>query len=307
MESSNYDKIIENARNAFDEENYEEAIKNYKLALIDGLYEKDLFDYVVCCLRYDKFDDALNLLEIAKNTDDNNPSLYYFYGMYYRYIEEIEEAIKMQKKAIEMGLETPNSYYELGLCYHIKSDIDLLYEKDAQKYYEKAIKLDPNHPYSLLNLANIYERQDQNEKALEFALRASKLIPEEETVSYNLGVIYYKLGDYDKMKECYLKEINKPHPSYLAYYNLGIYYKEIKDYKKAKECYVKSLEIKKDDYAIWYNLGCIHVLETNYESAEHCFKCSYLLDNNTFDYMTKDDELKDFIKSKEFENLCKLK
>ena len=81
--------------------------------------------------------------------------------------------------------------------------------QDAQNYYHKVLKINPNH----LNTHN------------------------------NLGVIFKTLGEKQKAKECYEKAIEID-PNYSnAHYNLGIIFKELGEIEKAKNCYEKTIEI----------------------------------------------------------------
>jgi Tfp pilus assembly protein PilF len=52
------------------------------------------------------------------------------------------------------------------------------YDKAAE-YYEKALKINPDNPYALLNMGFIYQKKKNNQKAIEMYERLISLDPDE--------------------------------------------------------------------------------------------------------------------------------
>ena len=72
--------------------------------------------------------------------------------------------LRYYKKAIETNSQNPIYIYNLGNAYLKIEDYD-----KAQDYFEKTLKLDPNHIGALNNLGIIYTTRNDYKKA-EFCL-----------------------------------------------------------------------------------------------------------------------------------------
>jgi tetratricopeptide (TPR) repeat protein len=75
--------------------------------------------------------------------------------------------------------------------------------REAQKDYEKALKLKPNYPEALNNLAAVYYGQKQYHDAERAYKKAIKLSPKAAMFYSNLGTAYLAEGKYKKGEQCY--------------------------------------------------------------------------------------------------------
>ena len=132
----------------------------------------------------------------------------------------------------------------------VKEAFDLAVQKhqdnnlqDAQNYYQKVLKIDPNYVSALNNLGIIFQDLEENQKATECFEKAVKINPNYADAHNNLGLIYNKLNDYQNAKECFEKaiEINPNHSQALN--NIAGIFINLKDIQKAKKCYEKVLQI----------------------------------------------------------------
>ena len=132
----------------------------------------------------------------------------------------------VSKETIEKdGVKTNGTISESGMYAGTKSDDAKLffkkagdYEKkndlkNAKKYYQKAIKEDPNY----------IEAYD------------------------NLGLVYRKLGEYDKAIEYYNESIKRYPKGQMAHQNLAVVYLIQRDYKSAQKEYKLITEIEPND------------------------------------------------------------
>lgn len=72
---------------------------------------------------------------------------------------------------------------------------------------EAVLKHNPNHAVSLSNMALTYIVQRENDKALEYLLKAEKLTPKDVVVINNIAEIYGRIGNYPLAREYYTKMI----------------------------------------------------------------------------------------------------
>ena len=128
--------------------------------------------------------------------------------------------------------------FELAVQEHQNNNL-----QDAQNYYQKVLKIDPNYVSALNNLGIIFQDLEENQKATECFEKAVKINPNYADAHNNLGLIYNKLNDYQNAKECFEKaiEINPNHSQALN--NIAGIFINLKDIQKAKKCYEKVLQI----------------------------------------------------------------
>jgi tetratricopeptide (TPR) repeat protein len=87
-----------------------------------------------------------------------------------------------------------------------KRGIALLFlqrNKDAQKSFEKAVKLDPQSAEGLNNLGFIAQTEKRYGRAIKYYEKALVIRPNSATFHYNLGAAYFGKPDYDKAAEQY--------------------------------------------------------------------------------------------------------
>ncbi|WP_269606532.1 tetratricopeptide repeat protein [Prochlorococcus marinus] len=164
----------------------------------------------------------------------------------------ILEAAKYYKYLINQGFKDSAIFFNYGV---ILKDIGKL--KDAEIYYRKAIKINPNFVKAHLNLANILSEVGDL-KGAELSIRkAIELKPNQVDGHYNLGIILKELG---KLKEAELSnrkaiELN-PNLSKL-HSNLASVLRELGDLRGAELATRKAIELNPNFANEHYNLGII--------------------------------------------------
>ena len=123
-----------------------------------------------------------------------------------------------------------------------------LYISDANKFFKKALKFDPDMALPYYFLAEISIFNGDYKGAKDFIKKAYK--KSKNLNSYDKAIImalYSKLTLKFKKEREYLKEIINLKPrDKMSYYNLGEAYFHLGDVKKALKYYKKALEIDKD-------------------------------------------------------------
>ena len=162
---------------------------------------------------------------------------------------------------------TVKEAFDLALQNHQNNNL-----QDAQNYYKKVLKIEPNHSPTLNNLGVIFKELGEHQKAKDCYERAIEINPNYTAAYFNLGVIFKELGENQKAKGCYEKVI-KIDPNYTnAYFNLGILFRELGENQKAKGCYEKVITINPNHVGAYNNLGIIFRELGENQKAKDCYE-----------------------------------
>lgn len=178
-------------------------------------------------------------------------------------------------------------YGNLACVYHEQSYIDLAIET-----YRKAIKIQPNFPDALCNMANALQEKGKTEEAVECYNKALNFCPTHADSLNNLGNIKREQGFIDEAVKLYIKAL-QVHPEFAAphsnlasvlqqqgnledalihykeairiqpnladaYSNMGNSLKELQNIQGATQCYLRALEINPTFAEAHSNLASIY-------------------------------------------------
>jgi len=119
---------------------------------------------------------------------------------------DILMARKMYREAAEMYKEGPLDsaviQNKIGIAYH-----QMMLTIIAQRYYEHAIKLDPNYPEAVNNLGTIYYSKKNYRRATRLYQRALKLSPDSASILSNLGTAFFARKNYKSAIVAYQKAL----------------------------------------------------------------------------------------------------
>lgn len=136
----NVNTLRENARQLLQQGNYDNAIQTLNRALEISPDDLDILKDKVLTYHYKR--DFANALEINKQLikrEDADVQSYQLLGMTYKAIASYKDAEKMYEAALKKYPSSGVLYSEFGDLYLLKGD-----EKEAIKYWENGIKVDPN-------------------------------------------------------------------------------------------------------------------------------------------------------------------
>ncbi|HBU69382.1 MAG TPA: hypothetical protein DEE98_03255, partial [Elusimicrobia bacterium] len=94
-------------------------------------------------------------------------------------------------------------------------------EKDRMKY-EKLITKKPNNGDAYIHLSYIYSYMDNDDKSLEYGLKAEECGAKKTQLFNQIGMLYTKKGNNEKAAEYYKKTLEYGDNNIIAIYNLGV-------------------------------------------------------------------------------------
>lgn len=165
----------------------------------------------------------------------------------------VQEALAEYERKVSEERRPPLYHSSAALCRALLGDVD-----GAIRIAEKAIERFPRHAPLLNNLAVLYERQGNDEKAAEHFRRAYEEDASLPQVLKNQGDLLYRRGAYDEAAEVYQRALRaKPLLGDDVYAKLGnIHYKN-KERDRAFEMWEKALELNPRNEVVKANLELV--------------------------------------------------
>jgi len=166
--------------------------------------------------------------------------VYLYYGNYQLSRNNDQEAIKNYEKGMKWNPWLGEIYYNLGGLLSSRGFIN-----PSLEYFHKAEKF-MDHPYLPQNIASLYLKRGEHEKAIPYLERAIKYQKDKKSMlplQIELGNSYLILKDYKNAERCFLEAI-KSFPDHAeAYYGLaGVYMSQNKK-EQAIEALNKVIEL----------------------------------------------------------------
>lgn len=149
---------------------------------------------------------------------------------------DIYVARKMYREAIDAYRAAPKDSpvvaNKTGIAYHQLLDLDV-----AKKYYERAIKLDPQYSEAINNLGTVYYARKSYRRAIRDYKHALRIAPDSASILSNLGTAYFARKDYKDATATY-EEALKLDPDVFEHHNtFGVLLEERSVDERAKYHY----------------------------------------------------------------------
>lgn len=210
---------------------------------------------------------------------------------------QFEAAIEVGKTLLKANPENIDVLTKLSNAYYQNNDIDKTLET-----LEHLVSISPSlKQYN--NLAKLYSRKGNSNKAIINYLKAIDLKPDDIQTHINIGNFYIKQKNYSKAVEYFSRLIDLYPNLKDGYYLLGNTLREMKEKEKALECYNKTAELAPTFAPVFNNIGAHYFAERNYDKAIPNFKKAYEL--NPKDYLTLHNLGNAYIKNNDIQNAYK--
>ncbi len=118
---------------------------------------------------------------------------------------DIFMARKMYRDAIEMYMQEPSSAQmlnKIGIAYHQLADIET-----AGKYYQRAVKADPQFVDAINNLGTVYYSKKSYRRAINEFRKVLRLKPDAASTWANLANAYFERKQFERSTEALQKAL----------------------------------------------------------------------------------------------------
>lgn len=185
-----------------------------------------------------QYENAFAKINQALKVNENLAKAYYLKGNIYKEVGDTAKAISSLETAIEQDNKNPGIFLDLGLIYAAKKN-PLAFE-----YYDNAISLDPSNSEALYAKAKLYQDINQIKEAVALYERILKNNPTHVFSLYNLGAIEFGINKNPKKAIEYFTNAINSNPKYTqAYFARGVCYQELKDNDNARADYSMCLQL----------------------------------------------------------------
>lgn len=179
----------------------EQAASEYRASLdIDNTNEQVWQQYLFNLMELRNTDKLLTESEEALTLFPNNPVFYYLNGSARYEKKQFAEAAEVflagSKMVADNNLLLVDFYSRLGDTYH-----ELKNHEESDKYYEKALSLDPKNAFVLNNYSYYLSlRKEKLEKAESMSKLSNELMPNQSSFLDTYAWVLYQMGRYEEAK-----------------------------------------------------------------------------------------------------------
>jgi len=211
-------------------------------------------------------DQAASAFEIALHDDPESAEAAYGIGSALLNQGKNTDAQKYFERALKMRASYPDTLANSW------NNLGLIAGRegnvnDAVAYFLEALRLSPDHRIALNNLGGAYRQQKKWGEARKTYERVLSLNPSDADANYGLGMVYAQLEDTNRAFE-FLQQALKAKPDYPeALNNLGILYLRTNRRDEAVASFDQALEAAPDFDQPYLNLARVHVIERDKQAA----------------------------------------
>jgi Flp pilus assembly protein TadD len=192
------------------------------------------------------------------------------------------KAMEFFTQATALNATSADAWYGRACCLGRRDGVEATWE-EREKYYEKAIALDPNHFKSHNNLGFLLdERGDMARAEVEFR-RAIDIEPNIAVMHNSLGVLLLEKGDRAGAEVEFRWAIEIDPNDAHAHTNLGVLLFNKGDMAGAEVEYRRAIDIDPNNAAMHNNLGLLLVDKGDRAGAEVEYRRSIDIDPNDAD------------------------
>ena len=129
-----------------------------------------------------------------------------------------DEAVEPLNKAIQLAPDSPQAYYNRGVVIMQATPDDY---KGALKFFDEAIKIEPNYTNAHVNTASIYTKNGSPRRAIWHLDRALLVNPGDPVILFNKGLNLRALKRYSEAVDCFKTARSSFPEPHVVDYELG--------------------------------------------------------------------------------------
>ncbi|MBP7370312.1 MAG: tetratricopeptide repeat protein, partial [Arenimonas sp.] len=165
------------------------------------------------------------------------------------------DVVKATQLAEQMAIKHPRSIEAqqlLGICYAQQGN-----DAAAEVTFQNAIRLVPNHPQLLANLATLWRRQNRLEEAVQLWRRAVSTAPNFVQAWIDLGLAELQIGHVKQAVASLQKATILQPQSALAWHGLGNAQRALNELAESEQAFKNAVQLDAQYGSAWLNLGIV--------------------------------------------------
>lgn len=170
-----------------------------------------------------------------------NPKAYHLLGMNYQEENDTVNAIKAYLMALEQDADYFEACENLGVLY--AQNLNPL----AIDHYKNALRIRPDDPQILYNIAMFYQESGNYDQAVEYYKKMLQLNRKNQFALHNIGWIYLQTNRFREAVTFFTQAIEIDTIYTAAIFNRGLAFESLKDYSKARQDYMYTLRWSEND------------------------------------------------------------
>lgn len=270
---------------------YEDAIAEYKMAIfLDSI---NVSAYYYLCQLYDEQGDIDNAIKMCEKLIELQPHVANYQALMaqYKYMKgEIDSAVSHYQTAITINPSaewTSVVAQTLGFLLQERAgNLDA-----AISSYQNACNLNPTDISGYLNLGNVFFEKESYDNALVVYKKALEISPYNSRLHCNLGYLYWGKGNINEAIKEYEKAIKYDNTYDIAYNNLGvIYLDDLGRVQKAIELFEAARKCNPNYALANYNLARSVAITGDKVEAAKLYQMALDINNYTEELDPKDIE-----------------
>lgn len=139
--------------------------------------------------------------------------------------------------------------------------------EEAERYYQKAVEMDPTDPAVILNIAIYSEERGNREKAIQYFEKLLAVDPSNDQAKHKLFNLCFEGQDYERAAELLEMLVETSPNSAELLCDLGNCFFRMEKYEIAEEKYRRALEVPDAPPIVYRNLGITLFRRNNNDSA----------------------------------------
>ena len=229
-------------------------------------FGRNYLSYGSVFFRRGYFDQAEAAFQTVLRDDPESAEAVYGIGSVYLNQGKNAEAQKYFERALKMRATYPDTLANSWNNLGLIAGREGRIE-DAVAYFQEALRLSPDHPIALNNLGSAYRQQKQWEQAKKTYERVLALSPNDADANYGLGMVCAQQDDTARAFEL-LQRALRARPNYPeALNNLGILFLRTHRRDDAVASFEQAIQASPDFDQPYLNLARVHLIEGDKDAA----------------------------------------
>ena len=130
-------------------------------------------------------------------------------------------------------------------------------DNKSKELLQRLIDINFNEPAIYIHMSDIYKREENIEKAIEYLSLGREMFEEDQSIINTEINLYIELGRTDELVTKLGEAINLDPENSLLYFNRGTIYDQQGKLENAESDYLKSIELDPSSFGSNYNIGAL--------------------------------------------------